>query len=786
MLTDIAASAASFERLRREVMSTFEPADFLWDTEEAGLEDDEDGGVEVSVPAPAAVAGVESVTCVPRTGCGRRQFLVHERDAQDFWNLRRWALRATVVLYRYEATGDSRPIGVCDLERCAVGEAEEAAVSRLLLGDDEVVEARFEDAREKAAWLEAVAEASPRSLAAAATEAIADRDAARTDAAASAARAEEAEAEARSLRKSLALAREDLAAAARRLDALRDRFGVPVEIAVDRLAATTAAETARRVEAEALLATATEAARRETASLRTRLAGADAALSEKDAERCARDLVERDHRKKATTERKLLVKEIRDLRRQVRRGKTASDARDRVAKFWDDDDVRLGDDNDAPLGADDTNWLFDTVLRDDDDDDDDDAERAAPRIIKRDDPRVVVVRDLGNSAATHGLTQEQIAFQQRHRLDQGTTAAAQAAGRLRELRDRLRRRPVRSANNDNDAAASSAAAELRRQAQALREEAAKLEAAMQQERNVELQAELDRFFSEADADGDGVVTLEELRAALRRSLVDESENSRAASKASELLDSEARVLAILQELDTNADGVLQREEFVPLADFRAKLERDYRAARDEEREQQSAALFDRTAADRLDAFESVANKTSPLTNLAAAVCYLLPTLDGVPIDAIVTATEPNPLTALIAGAYATYRALPASSIVVFLILSTAAGNAAAPRLIRFAARHAIILDLVAALALPLAYRFTPPSVELVTGGLFELAVATCVVAALLGINADFLPGTGTLTKYFIDEFDANIRRFIGNATAAEFGMFMTALKPDANATRDDK
>lgn len=316
-------------------------------------------------------------------------------------------------------------------------------------------------------------------------------------------------------------------------------------------------------------------------------------------------------------------------------------------------------------------------------------------------------------------------------------------------------------------------AELEAKARALREEAARIEASMEEDRLQTLEAELDDFFELADANNDGSVTLEELRVALRKKLVEENRNSRSAARAESLLDSEERVLAILKDLDANADGVLQREEFVSVASFRDRLEKNYRQQQAVENAKRQQSDFDDATELRLEQWEGIANRTSLASRLVAAAAYLLPTLDALPYSLPPPSGQPivDAAVAAIIQAAVAFRALPFSGILAFLVLNFLAGNVAAPRLERFAARHAILLDLVAVLLLPLLTYVSPNTAPFAATG-FEAIVLVTVLAALAGRNADFLPGTGTLTTRFTNDFEASVKNILQSITAAEFSLLI--------------
>eukprot|EP00629_Pelagomonadales_sp_RCC1024_P012057 CAMPEP_0119274940 /NCGR_PEP_ID=MMETSP1329-20130426/12964_1 /TAXON_ID=114041 /ORGANISM="Genus nov. species nov., Strain RCC1024" /LENGTH=386 /DNA_ID=CAMNT_0007275295 /DNA_START=124 /DNA_END=1284 /DNA_ORIENTATION=+ len=298
------------------------------------------------------------------------------------------------------------------------------------------------------------------------------------------------------------------------------------------------------------------------------------------------------------------------------------------------------------------------------------------------------------------------------------------------------------------------------QAAALREEAKALEDTMRAEQEQKMQAAIEKAFKEADVNGDGVVTVEELRTTLEKTFVTDSKNARDASKMEKLLASEKKyVEQLVKALDVNEDGVLQPEEFVPLADLRARLEDQWRADRSREIEAQSQANqeaeVEATRAERLEAFEAIANKTDAATRVFSASAYLLPLLDILPPPSEATlGSALGPLEQLSIA----YHGFPFGGLLVFILLSNAASNAAAPRLQRFSARHAIVLDLASAVGLPLLFAFEPT--RPFARPLFAALVAASVAGAALGKEASLVPGTGQLTKKFTDDYDATIRTVI--------------------------
>ena len=326
------------------------------------------------------------------------------------------------------------------------------------------------------------------------------------------------------------------------------------------------------------------------------------------------------------------------------------------------------------------------------------------------------------------------------------------------------------------------------QAAALRDEAKALEQAMRSEQEAKMQKAMEQAFAKADVNGDGVVTVDELKATLEQVFVTDNENKRDASKVERLLASEKKyVEQLVNALDVNKDGVLQPEEFVPLADLRARLEEQWRADRKEQqsldREENKLKEENATRAERLGEFEAAANKTDAATRALSASAYLLPLLDILPPP-----TQENIQQGVLAPLEqlsVAYHGFPFGGLLVFILLSNICSNAAAPRLQRFSARHAIVLDLASAIGVPLTlagYAGADPYVR----GAFATAIFASVVLAALGKEASLVPGTGQLTKKFTDDYDATVRQVISATVGTgPFNITILAKPPDEDSSKDE-
>lgn len=396
-----------------------------------------------------SIEGLADVACVPRPPHGRGQVVVHERDAHDFWNLRRWAVVPSLLLYRYDANDDSRPFGVCDLEKSEV-EASGSDLLRLWVDGQVAVEARFlnEDARRL--WRER-AFSSSLSFAAAEIETAREQaQAAREEvtrvnedvaAARDAAGRAEAAAEANSARAG------ELSRTLEVLEGILERSRLESDAAL----ADSASLRALLCEANAALASSTDAFARENAALKTKVAGLEASLAEQKADRAQRDIVDTAARKKTTAERKLMVREIKDLRRCLKRGATAKDATDQVKSFWDVEDDDHQDEDAA--------WLLTELLRRDEEDDDlSAAKEDVDRSSEKQKDVVVSVRDLssGDKMSLTSkqlrpalpdkdfLTPEQIAFDDERRRLEEEAGARPLKAATNALRDYVRGHFVKS------------------------------------------------------------------------------------------------------------------------------------------------------------------------------------------------------------------------------------------------------------------------------------------------------------------------------------------------------
>lgn len=360
------------------------------------------------------IDGLAGVACVPRPSVSHRQVLVHERDAHDFWNLRRWALVPSLLLYRYAATEDACPAGLCNLERCET-ELDGLEQLRLWMPEGGVVEARFRDTDARAAWHEQVRAASPEAVAT-------ELEAVRVDLL-------KAHEEIVRLRKEAAVATEAALQAEHRLRTAELAAGCSLDALADALAAERASSSALLANTAAAASSTAQGFLRENAALRTKVATLEADLTEARADKAHRNLIDREARKKSNAERKLLVREIKHLRKCLRQGVTAKDAADKVVQFWDRDeeDDAPHQENNAPT------WLIDEIIRlcPEEDEEDDSGEIDADTKNKRpiqNDVVVVAGRDL-NSGDIFGLTPEQVAFKRRVARD-ATSRGGVSGGEL--------------------------------------------------------------------------------------------------------------------------------------------------------------------------------------------------------------------------------------------------------------------------------------------------------------------------------------------------------------------
>jgi len=336
-----------------------------------------------------------------------------------------------------------------------------------------------------------------------------------------------------------------------------------------------------------------------------------------------------------------------------------------------------------------------------------------------------------------------------------------------------------AADDDNSPAALlEAAAKLRAEAEAIETE-------MKSAQDAKYEAALQQAFKAADENSDGVVTVEELRAALKAAFV--TDEGRGSSRMAALLDAEkSYVEDLVKALDENEDGVLQPDEMVPLGEMRSRLEDEWRKDRAAASREEAAARRledeDDTRRERLDAFDAVANKTDAATRAIGVASYLLPALDTIPPPSPeAMASALGPLEQLSVA----YHNFPFSGLLVFILLSNVASNAAAPRLQRFSARHAIVLDLASAVGLPLALALGGPGALDPARLAFAGLILASVGLTAFGVEPGLVPGTGQLTKKFTDDFDSTVRQVI-SATVGTAPLNITELVDRLETRAEDE
>jgi len=284
------------------------------------------------------------------------------------------------------------------------------------------------------------------------------------------------------------------------------------------------------------------------------------------------------------------------------------------------------------------------------------------------------------------------------------------------------------------------------EARKLRAEAARLEAELAAMRA----REIDRVFEWAEP-VDGKVTAAGLQRALTRHFVEENWNERDAARAAGVLESVERLERFAST--RSSDGLLRRHDLDTPSAMRLELERLRRLEHRPRRREAAARRDDEPRERAILAFERQANRTGAVARLGAVACYVLPTLEGAAWTASCFDGVPL-ISAVFDSLAAAYRAVsplgPLAGLVVVVNLALAVST---PRLVRFAANHAVVLDLLAALGLPRCSGRLFPA-------LFHASLLLSVLAALAGKTAKYLPLTGYLGHRLTASWDTQIRAII--------------------------
>jgi len=275
----------------------------------------------------------------------------------------------------------------------------------------------------------------------------------------------------------------------------------------------------------------------------------------------------------------------------------------------------------------------------------------------------------------------------------------------------------------------------------LRAEAAVLEL----EKAKELSAAAEKAFLKFDANDDGEISVEELKAGLEAALkIDLSEN---------------RVAELMTEFDRSGDGALQLDEFPTMGQFRNQLESLARSekqmAADAEKEAKLAEEGALLAAAKL---EMINNKPPSNTDkIISIIPYLFPLMDGLQYGRFLLGNgeDGNPIIAILAVLYTLYRNIPFSGFVAFFALNFLSGNLQINRLIRYNMQQAIFVDialilpglftgLAAVVAGAAGVNLGIPEVvgQLGTDAVFVtllLVLGYCAVSSLLGIEPNKIP-----------------------------------------------
>eukprot|EP00904_Undaria_pinnatifida_P012351 jgi/Undpi1/8246/HiC_scaffold_25.g10716.m1 len=261
------------------------------------------------------------------------------------------------------------------------------------------------------------------------------------------------------------------------------------------------------------------------------------------------------------------------------------------------------------------------------------------------------------------------------------------------------------------------AARLRETAAVFRAQAAELEDKRMQER----QAGAERSFNSFDSNKDGTVDVAELKAGLegplRRSFVKQLTARMGRKPDNEEID--ARIAALpggslfpddlarklIDTYDQNGDGLLQRSEFAPTEELRAKLENMFREQQETERqarvEERQRQMEDKLKAAGAEAGAVVSagdvndGAATTADKALSALPYLLPLVDGISYAGHLFGAFPEqtawaqPLAVVLLA----LRTIPFATLVGFFGLSSLSRNPQVNKLVRFNMQQAINLDI---------------------------------------------------------------------------------------------
>merc|ERR1712008_609125 len=241
---------------------------------------------------------------------------------------------------------------------------------------------------------------------------------------------------------------------------------------------------------------------------------------------------------------------------------------------------------------------------------------------------------------------------------------------------------------------------------------------------------------------DGTISVEELKIGLEQATKNDIP--------------QGRIEKLLQQFDANGDGVLQMEEFVPLE--RLKNQLDFIA-----REEKATALEEAKVLKQVEEQKMLEEmrmamvndgEPTPSDKVVSILPYLFPLLETLQFAGPWMISHQDNVVAQVAAVVLTiYKSIPLSGFLLFFALNSVSRNLSLNRLIRFNMKQALFLDvailvpgitvaLLGAMGSGLGLPAGGPVQELlndavVLGTLVTIAYAS--VSSLLGVTPDQVP-----------------------------------------------